>query len=96
MKINTNMESINSMISRLNTLGDGREKSEKITSEEDLLKMVEWQLIHFILSNDPNGKTTFSELSKYSGFAASIEHINHPSEKPDIIPVTTLLKFVDS
>ena len=38
MKVNTNMESINSMISRLNTLGDGREKNKKITSEEDLIK----------------------------------------------------------
>tara|TARA_B100001113_G_scaffold202516_1_gene165983 strand:+ start:6355 stop:7707 length:1353 start_codon:yes stop_codon:yes gene_type:complete len=38
IKVNTNMESINSMILRLNTLGDGREKNKKITSEEDLIK----------------------------------------------------------
>ncbi len=38
IKVNSNLQSINSMISRLNTLGDGRTKNKKITSEEDLIK----------------------------------------------------------
>jgi hypothetical protein len=58
--------------------------------------MVEWRLIYLILSREPNGKVTFSELPKYSGFAASIEHINHPREKPAILPVITRFRLVDS
>jgi hypothetical protein len=38
IKVNSNLISINSMISRLNTLGDGRKKNKPITTEDDLIK----------------------------------------------------------
>ena len=38
IKESHNFQSINSMILRLNILGDGREKNNIINSEEDLIK----------------------------------------------------------